>query len=87
MGKDTGLDMLIGITSVGLTRFPVAAGCSVVGIGRPSVCIGPVTFGDRRQDRNVALFWVRSGDTATPLVRHQPPHNPRNLFLKAEGFT
>jgi hypothetical protein len=38
-------------------------------------------------DRNVALIWVRSGDTATPLVRHQPPHNPRNLVLKAEGFT
>ena len=34
---------------------------------------------------NVALFWVRSGDTATP-VRHQPPHNRPNLFLKAEGY-
>ena len=49
MGRDTGMAMPVGITSVGLTCFPVAAGCSAVGIGRPSVCTGPVISGDRVQ--------------------------------------
>ena len=49
MGRDTDMSMSVGITSVGLMRFPVAKGCSAVGIGRPSGCIGPVISGDRVQ--------------------------------------
>jgi hypothetical protein len=46
MDRDTGMSMPIGITSVDLTFFPVAAGCSAADIGRPSECIGPVISGD-----------------------------------------
>ena len=58
MGRDTGTSMPIGITRVGITRvgdtcFPVAAGCSAVGIGRPSACIGRVISGES----SIAAEW------------------------------
>jgi hypothetical protein len=33
-----------------VTCFPVAAGCSAAGIGRPSACIGRVISGDRTRE-------------------------------------
>jgi hypothetical protein len=51
IGRDTGMFMPIGITRAGITCvevtcFPVAAGCSAAGIGRPSACIGRVISGE-----------------------------------------
>jgi hypothetical protein len=51
MGRDTGMFIPIDITGVvitcvGVTCFPVAGGCSAVGIGRPSACIGRAISGE-----------------------------------------
>jgi hypothetical protein len=76
MGRDTGMSMSVGITSGGLTRFPVAAGCSAVGIGRPSVCIGRAISGDRVQFVGLKASLKESvGERRKRSALDQPQHD------------